>query len=75
MAELHIHDTLWRDFVAVAERQQTQPNELAEQVLRDFIQRMSDEELLAQSERAAHRSDVRMRDAEQVVRNYRRRKA
>lgn len=75
MAELHIRDTLWREFVAIAEAQQTQPTELAEQVLRDFIQRLSDEELLAQSERATRRAGVRMQDAEQVVRDYRRRKA
>jgi hypothetical protein len=75
VAELHIRDTLWREFVAIAEAQQTQPTELAEQVLRDFIQRLSDEELLAQSERATRRAGVRMQDAEQVVRDYRRRKA
>lgn len=75
MAELHIQDALWRDLVAVAEAQQTQPTDLAEQVLRDFIQRISDEELLAQSDRAAGRAGVQARDAEHVVRDYRQRKA
>ena len=47
MAELKIQQSLWDDFVAVAERQQVQPDELAERVLRDYIQRAPDEELLA----------------------------
>jgi hypothetical protein len=72
MAELTIQEGLWNDLVAVAQRQRTPPQELAERVLRDYIQRTSDEELLARSERAARRARIRMADAEEIVRQYRR---
>jgi hypothetical protein len=73
MAELKIQESLWDDFVAVAERQRVGPHELAAQVLRDYIQRVSDEELLARSEGAARRSGIRAADAEEIVRRHRRR--
>jgi hypothetical protein len=73
MAELKIQESLWDDFVAVAEREKTPPHELAERVLRDYIQRVSDEELLARSERASRRARFRISDAEEIVREHRRR--
>jgi hypothetical protein len=74
MAELTIQEALWNAFVAVAQREQTPPQELAERVLRDYIQRASDEELLVRSERAARRAPFRIADTEEIVRRYRRRK-
>jgi hypothetical protein len=74
MAELTIQEALWNAFVAVAQREQTPPQELAERVLRDYIQRASDEELLVRSERAARRAPFRIGDTEEIVRQYRRRK-
>jgi hypothetical protein len=75
MAELTIHEALWHDFVAVAEQQKQAPQDLAQQVLRDYIQRASDEQLLARSAHAARRAKLRIGDAEEAVRQYRRRKA
>jgi hypothetical protein len=70
MAELTIRESLWADFVAVAERERVQPDELAERVLRDYIQRAADEELLAASERAARRARFRMADTEEICMPY-----
>lgn len=75
MAELTIHESLWGDFVALAERQKVPPDALAERVLRDYIQRAADEELLAGSERAARRARFRLADTEQIIREHRRRRA
>jgi len=75
MADLRIRESLWDDFVAVAERKQARPDELAERVPRDSIQRAADEELLARSERAARRARFRMADSEEIVREHRRRRA
>jgi hypothetical protein len=73
MVELEIQDTLWEEFVAIARRQQTPPEALAEQVLREFIQRSSDEALLARSEHAARRARFRINETEEIVRQHRRR--
>jgi len=73
MAELEIQERLWNDFAAVARRRETPPQALVEELLRDFIQRASDDELLARSQRAARRARFRMADTEELVRRYRRR--
>ena len=73
MVELEIQDAVWDELVAIARQQQTRPEILAEQVLREFIQRASDEALLARSERAARRARFRINETEEIVRQHRRR--
>jgi hypothetical protein len=73
MVELEIQDALWHEFVAIARRHRTPPSELAERVLREYVQRVSDEALLARSEQAARRARFRIEDTEEVVRQHRRR--
>jgi hypothetical protein len=73
MVELEIQDALWHEFVAIAQRQQTPPRALAERVLREYIQRTADQELLARSEQAARRARFRIEETEEVVRQHRRR--
>lgn len=75
MAEVMIQENLWRDLVAVAQKQRQEPQTLAQKVLRDYVQRVSDEELLERSARSARRAKFRMADAEEIVRRYRSRKA
>jgi hypothetical protein len=72
VAHLIIPEKLWQDFTVVAQRQRRKAETLAEEVLRDFLQRTADTNLLQRSEHAARRSGVRMGEAEQVVRQYRR---
>lgn len=72
MPELNIKKALWDEFVAVAERQNKTPEHLAQQVLRDYVQQFTDEELLERSCAAARRTSFRMNESEDVVRDYRR---
>jgi len=73
MADVTIHESLWHDFKALAARQHRKPDQLVQQVLREYVQRVSDEDLLAASAHAARRSKFRMADTERVVRGYRKR--
>ncbi len=74
MVEIEIQDALWDEFAAIARSQRTPPEALAEQVLREFVQRVSDEALLARSERAARRSRFRIEETENIIRQHRSRK-
>jgi hypothetical protein len=73
MVELEIQDGLWNEFVEIARRQRIPPQALAERVLREFIQRASDEELLARSEQVARRARFRIEETEEIVRQHRHR--
>jgi len=53
MPELKISQGVWNDFVAIAEKRKRKPEALAQDVLRDFIQHFTDEELLERSCAAA----------------------
>jgi hypothetical protein len=72
VAQLTIPDPLWRQLSAAARRQRQAPERLAEQALRDFLQRAADEDLLARSEQAARRQRFRIHEAEKLVREHRR---
>ena len=72
MVEIEIQDALWNQVVAIARRRRTPPQALAERVLQEFVQRVSDEELLARSEQAARRARFRIGEAEEIVRQHRR---
>jgi hypothetical protein len=73
MPEVMIRDSVWREFVAVAQKKRTAPEALAQRVLRDYVQQVSDEELLVRSSRAARRAPFSIRDSESIVREFRRR--
>jgi hypothetical protein len=49
MAEITLPERLWQDFTTVAKRQRRKAETLAEEVLRDYLQRKADEVLLARS--------------------------
>lgn len=70
MPELKISQGVWNDFVAIAEKRK--PEALAQDVLRDFIQHFTDEELLDRSCAAARRAPFRIEESEDVVRQHRR---
>ncbi len=73
MAEVLIRDSVWDEFVAIAHKRRQAPQALAQRVLREYVSRMNDEELMARSARAARRSAFSMGQSEKIVRNYRRR--
>ena len=74
MPDLTIRKGLWDDLVVVAEKQHKKPQALAQQVIKEYVQRMSDEELLERSAAAARRVPFRLDATEEVVRDYRRKK-
>ena len=74
METLGIERSLWNEFVAVASRKRKRPEVLAAQLLCEYLQKVADEELLAQSEKAARRAKFRMHQAEEMVRQYRNKK-
>jgi hypothetical protein len=74
MPAVRIQQRLWNDLVVAAEKQHRRPETLANQALRDFLQRTADEELLVRSGRAARRAPFRAADTEEVIRRYRRKK-
>ena len=71
MPDLTIHKGLWADFVEVAEKQHKNPETLVQQVLQEYIQRVSDEDLLNRSTSSARRAPFRIDATETVIRNYR----
>jgi len=74
MPEVPIQRKLWDDFRLVAERQRKRPEALAQQVLREYLRRWSDEELLARSSAAARKAPFTSAETESVIRRYRRSK-
>lgn len=74
MPDLTIRKRLWDDLVVVAEKQHKKPQSLAQQVIQEYVQRMSDEELLDRSAAAARRVPFRMDATEAAIRDYRRKK-
>ena len=74
MAQVTIAEKLWSQFAAVAKQQSQKPEALAGKLLRDYLQRVADEELLARSEHAARRRPFRIDEAEHVVRHHRKTK-
>ncbi|MFO0967675.1 MAG: hypothetical protein U0793_19105 [Gemmataceae bacterium] len=71
MATLAIKETVWQSLVAAARKRRTRPEILAEKAVTDFLRRAADEELLAQSERAAQKTGLSASDAERLVRQFR----
>ena len=71
MAAVVIHEKLWKDFVALARQRHQRADRLAEQVLRDYVQRVTDEELIAHSARAARGAKFRMEESEEIVKKLR----
>jgi hypothetical protein len=72
MVEVHLGEDLWKHFVAVARKDRKKPERLAERLLRDYLSRKADEELLVRSERIARRKGVTIPKAEGSVKERRR---
>jgi hypothetical protein len=74
MPELPIRQKLWDEFRLVAERQNKRPEALAQKLLREYVERCSDEELIARSSASARKAKLAAHETEEVIRRYRRRK-
>jgi hypothetical protein len=67
-----IREKLWKDLVAVARKRGQRAESLAQNALSEYLQRVTDEDLLHRSERAAHKAKFRIGDTEQIIRKWRR---
>ena len=68
MADLTIRERLWNDFSAVAKKRHKRPETLAQELIQEYIQRVSDEDLLEASAAIARRAPFRIDETEQVIR-------
>jgi hypothetical protein len=66
-----IREKLWRDLVTVARRRRQRAEQLAENALLEYLQRLDDEELLQRSERAGRQAKFPIEETEQVIRKWR----
>lgn len=74
MPAVKIQQGLWKHLLSVAEKQRRKPETLANQALRDFLERMADRELLSRSAAAARRSPLPVAEVEEAIRRHRRKR-
>jgi hypothetical protein len=74
LPEIMIRERLWKDLLAVARRRRQRAEALAEHALSEYLQRLADEELLTESERAARQTRFPIRQTEAIVRKWRRKR-
>lgn len=72
MPEIYIGEPLWQDLMAAARHQQRRARILVEQAVRELLERLADEELLARSEREARRAKFTIEQTEAIIRQHRR---
>lgn len=65
---------LWEEFKGCAKRRRRKPEFLVQQVAFDYVQRVTDAQLLADSRRDAQRAKFRIQDTEELIRQLRRRR-
>jgi hypothetical protein len=75
MAEITIRDSVWKDLLALAKRQRRKPNVLVETAVCDYLDRVADIDLLAQSRREARQTGIRTADIEEAIRRHTRKQA
>ena len=74
LAEVTIKESTWKGLVKVARQRGKNPGTLADEALRDFLEREVDEELLERSSQAAQKTGFAIRDTEEIIRKQRKRK-
>jgi hypothetical protein len=72
VAEIKLGENLWKELVIVAKKNRKKPQRLAEMVLRDYLTRATDEELLARTASAAQRKRTTIPKAEAAIKERRR---
>jgi hypothetical protein len=71
MAEVIIQEKTWQGLVRIARHRRKKPDKLADAVLREFLERQADEELLEESTRAARKAPFHISQTEEIIREYR----
>ena len=74
MAEVTIQERTWQELLKVARRRRKKPQTLADEALREYLERQEDEDLLKKSSHAAQSTAFDIRDTEEIIRQNRKRK-
>jgi len=74
MPDVKIRQGIWRGLKAAADKQGQRPEALANRALEEFLERLSDEELLSRSQIAARRAPLRLAETERAIRDFRSKK-
>lgn len=74
VAEVTITEGTWQGLVKIARQRRKKPDALADEALREFLQREADEELLERSAQATQKTEFAIRDTEEIIRKHRTRK-
>jgi predicted nucleic acid-binding protein len=74
VAEVTIQEAVWQELIHLARRRRKRPEQLADAVLREFLKRQADEELLEKSSRAAQKTAFPLGETEEIIRQHRKRK-
>ena len=69
--QLQVSARLWKDLMSAAERTSRKPQAMAKKALRDYLQRLEDDELFERSCEAARRSGFDFRNTESVIKALR----
>jgi hypothetical protein len=75
MPDVKVPQRVWNGLKAAADRRGQKPDALARKALTEFLDRLANEELFAETEKAARRAPFRLKDTEKVIRQYRRQRS
>lgn len=71
VATMAFREKVWKELVDLARRKRTKPETLAERAVIDFLQRVTDEDLILRSESAARKRGLASSRAEELIRKFR----
>ena len=71
MPDVKIRAGVWKGLQAAAQRQGQRPEALANRALAEYLERLSDEELLSRSQTAGRRAPLQLSDTERAIRRFR----
>ncbi len=69
--QLQMSARMWKDLMSAAERKSRKPQAMAKEALRDYLQRMEDEELLEASCTDASQSGFDFEKTEEAIKAWR----
>lgn len=66
-----LQQSLWESLVALAKKKRKKPSSLVQQAVRDFLQRVADEDLLAESDHQARKTGMNADNVESLIARHR----
>ena len=71
---MSVKQQTYEALLQAAEKQHKKPETLLQRALKNYLQQLSDEELVEESAQAARKAPFRIEDTEEVIRQFRKRK-